>query len=82
LDFALVNSAQLNRVRYKPIEEIQIDYHTRLKFYRYREKSYSGNYKQYRKAVHQGLNYLGICAGGFLAGNTRKIVSILPRCTI
>jgi len=25
-----------------------------------------------QKAVYQGLNYLGICAGGFLAGNTRN----------
>ncbi|MEO5583417.1 MAG: BPL-N domain-containing protein [Saprospiraceae bacterium] len=25
-----------------------------------------------QKAVQEGLNYLGICAGGFLAGNTRN----------
>lgn len=25
-----------------------------------------------QKAVYQGLNYMGICAGGFLAGNTQN----------
>jgi glutamine amidotransferase-like uncharacterized protein len=70
LSYATVSSSQLNAM-----SESQLRGHRLLiipggNFIKIGNSLTSGTTANIRKAVEGGLNYLGICAGGFLAGNS------------
>ncbi len=69
LNYSTVNSSQLNEMA-----ESQISAHRLLivpggDFVAMGNSLTAGTTANVRKAVKAGMNYLGICAGGFLAGN-------------
>ena len=69
LDYSLVNSARLNEM-----PEAQLRQHRLLiipggNFIDMGNGLTAGAAANVRNAVHEGLNYLGICAGAFLAGD-------------
>lgn len=72
LDFALVNSDQLNRLDTTELKKYQLIIISGGNFIDIGKNLTEATSSTIQKSVHQGLNYLGICAGGFLAGNTRN----------
>jgi glutamine amidotransferase-like uncharacterized protein len=72
LDFILVNSVQLNELDTSLLKKYKLIIIPGGNFIDIGKSFTSETTKSIQKAVHQGLNYLGICAGGFLAGNTRN----------
>ena len=72
IDFVTVNSSQLNESdtnQLKKYKLIIIPGGNFIDIGKSLTKEASNNV---RHAVHAGLNYLGICAGGFMAGDTRN----------
>jgi glutamine amidotransferase-like uncharacterized protein len=71
MDFVLVNSEQLNKLdtsQFRKYKLLIMPGGNFIDIGKYLTEETTTNV---RKAIHEGLNYLGICAGGFLAGNTR-----------
>jgi len=72
MDFELVNSAALNRLDTNQLKKHQLLIVPGGNFVDIGKNLTAATTHQIQMAIHQGLNYLGICAGGFLAGNTRN----------
>ncbi|MDP4265399.1 MAG: BPL-N domain-containing protein [Bacteroidota bacterium] len=72
MDFVLVNSAQLNELDTSQLRKYKLIIIPGGNFIDMGKSLTGETTNNIQKAVHQGLNYLGICAGGFLAGNTRN----------
>jgi len=72
LNFELINSAQLNGIDTNQLSEYKLIIIPGGNFIEMGKNLTTGTTRNIQTAVHSGLNYLGICAGGFLAGNTRK----------
>jgi glutamine amidotransferase-like uncharacterized protein len=70
LNFALVNSSQLNELDTSQLRKYKLIIIPGGNFIDMGKSLTKETTNNIRKAVHQGLNYMGICAGGFLAGNT------------
>lgn len=71
-DFVLANSAQLNELDTTQLRKYKLIIIPGGNFIDIGKSLTGETSNNIQKAVHQGLNYLGICAGGFLAGNTRN----------
>ena len=72
MDFALVNSTQLNELDTSRLRKCKLIIIPGGNFIDIGKNLTEETSTKIQKAVHQGLNYLGICAGGFLAGNTQN----------
>jgi glutamine amidotransferase-like uncharacterized protein len=72
LDFVLVNSAELNGLDTSQLRKYKLIIIPGGNFIDIGKSLTAGTTSNIKKAVHHGLNYLGICAGGFMAGNTRN----------
>jgi glutamine amidotransferase-like uncharacterized protein len=72
MDFVLINSAQLNKLDTSQLRKYKLMIIPGGNFIDMGKSLTEETTNNIQKAVHQGLNYLGICAGGFLAGNTRN----------
>ena len=71
MDFILVNSAQLNELDTGQLRKYKLLIIPGGNFIDMGINLTTETSINIQKAVNHGLNYLGICAGGFLAGNTR-----------
>jgi glutamine amidotransferase-like uncharacterized protein len=69
-DYATVNSAQLNAIRESQIRQYRLLIVPGGNFEQIGKSLSLGTSGKVRSAVQNGLNYLGICAGAFLAGNS------------
>jgi glutamine amidotransferase-like uncharacterized protein len=72
MDFVLINSAQLNELDTSQLRKYKLIIIPGGNFIDIGKSLTEETANNIQKAVYQGLNYLGICAGGFLAGNTRN----------
>lgn len=72
MDFVLVNSAQLNELDTSQLRKYKLIIMPGGNFIDIGKNLTKETTNNIQKAVYQGLNYLGICAGGFLAGDTRN----------
>ena len=72
LNFALVNSSKLNELDTSQLRKYKLIIIPGGNFIDIGKSLTVETANNIQKAVYQGLNYLGICAGGFLAGNTRN----------
>ena len=72
LDFELVNTAQLNGIDTNQLKQHQLIIIPGGDFIEMGKSLTTAATHTIQAAVHQGLNYLGICAGGFLAGETHN----------
>jgi glutamine amidotransferase-like uncharacterized protein len=70
LDYSTVNSSQLNEVGQSQIRGYRLLIVPGGNFIDIGNSLTSSTTANIRSAVQNGLNYLGICAGGFLAGNS------------
>ncbi len=70
MGFVLINSAQLNELDTNQLKKYKLIIIPGGNFIDMSKGLTVAATNNIQKAVHQGLNYLGICAGGFLAGNT------------
>jgi glutamine amidotransferase-like uncharacterized protein len=70
LPYSKVNSSRLNRMSESQIREYRLLIVPGGNFVRIGNWLTSGTAAHIRNAVHSGLNYLGICAGAFFAGNS------------
>jgi glutamine amidotransferase-like uncharacterized protein len=71
IDFTLVNSAQLNNLDTSQFRKYKLLIMPGGDFIEIGKNLTEGTTTNIRNAVHEGLNYMGICAGGFLAGNSQ-----------
>lgn len=71
LDFVLANSSQLNALDTSQLSKYKLIIMPGGNFIDMGIHLTEVTCTNIKKAVGQGLNYLGICAGGFLAGDTR-----------
>ena len=72
MDFILVNADQLNELDTNQLRRYKLIIMPGGNFIDIGKSLSAETTNNIQKAVHQGLNYLGICAGGFLAGNTQN----------
>jgi glutamine amidotransferase-like uncharacterized protein len=72
MSFILVNSAQLNDLDTSQLRKYKLIIIPGGNFIAIGKNLTNKTTKNIEKAVHQGVNYLGICAGGFLAGDSRN----------
>jgi glutamine amidotransferase-like uncharacterized protein len=72
LNFVLANSAQLNDLDTTELRKYKLIIVPGGNFIDIGRSLTENTTSNIQKAVHQGLNYLGVCAGGFLAGDTRN----------
>ncbi|WP_428665707.1 BPL-N domain-containing protein [Runella sp.] len=72
LDFVTVDSDQLNELDTNRLKKYKLIIIPGGNFIEMGKGLTPKTANTIQKSVHQGLNYLGICAGGFLAGNTRN----------
>jgi glutamine amidotransferase-like uncharacterized protein len=70
LDYATVNSSQLNEMAEARIRGSRLLIVPGGNFIKIGQSLTARTTKKIRGAVQNGLNYLGICAGGFFAGNS------------
>src|SRR5262249_31357335 len=70
LNYVTVNSRQLNRMTESQIREYRLLILPGGNFIHIGNNLASGTTVNIRNAIHSGLNYLGICAGAFFAGNS------------
>jgi glutamine amidotransferase-like uncharacterized protein len=70
LDYSTVNSSQLNEMGDSQIRRYRLLIVPGGNFIDIGNSLTSSTTANIRSAVQNGLNYLGICAGGFLAGNS------------
>ncbi|HEX4574105.1 MAG TPA: BPL-N domain-containing protein [Gemmatimonadales bacterium] len=69
LDYATVNSSQLNEMGESQLGRYRLLIIPGGDFVEIGKSLTSNTTANIRSAVHNGVNYLGICGGGFLAGN-------------
>jgi glutamine amidotransferase-like uncharacterized protein len=69
LDYSTVNSFQLNRMTESQVAGYQLLIVPGGNFVQMGKNLTVGTAASVRNAVKRGMNYLGICAGGFLAGS-------------
>ena len=72
MDFELVNTAQLNELDTNDLKKYKLIIIPGGNFIEIGKSLTVETAHNIQAAVHGGLNYLGICAGGFLAGNTQN----------
>jgi glutamine amidotransferase-like uncharacterized protein len=72
LDFELINADQLNGLDTNQLSKYKLIIIPGGNFIEMGKNLTTETTRIIQTAVHSGLNYLGICAGGFLAGNTRN----------
>ncbi|MEP7324199.1 MAG: BPL-N domain-containing protein [Saprospiraceae bacterium] len=72
LNFTLINSTQLNGLDTARLKKHKLIIIPGGNFIEMGDNLTHETFINIQNAVHQGLNYMGICAGGFLAGNTRN----------
>jgi glutamine amidotransferase-like uncharacterized protein len=70
LRYSTANSAQLNAMDTSQIRRHRLLIVPGGNFIEIGKGLTSSSAENIRNAVHEGVNYLGVCAGGFLAGNT------------
>ena len=70
LNYSTVNSSQLNQMTESQIQEYRLLIFPGGNFIDIGNSLTSSTTANIRNAVQNGLNYLGVCAGGFLAGNS------------
>jgi hypothetical protein len=70
LNYSTVNSSQLNQMSESQIREYRLLIFPGGNFIDIGNSLTSSATANIRNAVQNGLNYLGVCAGGFLAGNS------------
>ena len=70
MDFVLVNTAQLNGLDTNQLRKYKLIIIPGGNFIEIGKSLTAETTSNIQTAVHGGLDYLGICAGGFLAGNT------------
>ena len=70
LNYSTVNSSQLNQMSESQIREYRLLIFPGGNFIDIGNSLTSSTTANIRNAVQNGLNYLGVCAGGFLAGNS------------
>jgi len=70
LNYSAVNSSRLNQMGESQIRQYRLLIVPGGNFIHIGNSLTSSTTANVRNAVQNGLNYLGICAGGFLAGNT------------
>jgi glutamine amidotransferase-like uncharacterized protein len=70
LNYSTANSSRLNAMSEPQIREYRLLIVPGGNFIEIGRSLTAGTIANIRKAVSSGLNYLGICAGGFLAGNS------------
>jgi len=70
LDYSTTNSSQLNRMNESQIRKYRLLIFPGGNFIDMGNSLTKATATNIHNAVHDGLNYLGICAGGFLAGNS------------
>jgi glutamine amidotransferase-like uncharacterized protein len=70
LDYSTVNSSQLNKMGESQLREYRLLIVPGGNFIHIGKSLSSSTTTNIRSAVQNGLNYLGICAGGFFAGNS------------
>ena len=68
----MVNSAELNKLDTSQLKKYRLIIIPGGNFIDIGKSLTTETTGNIQKAVHHGLNYLGICAGGFLAGNTKN----------
>lgn len=69
LDFSTVNSFELNKMEERDLRRYRLLIFPGGNFVEMGSSLSSTTTANVRAAVHNGLNYLGICAGAFLAGS-------------
>jgi len=69
-DYSIVDSPQLNRMSESQIREYRLLIVPGGNFEHIGNRLASSTTANIRNAIHNGLNYLGICAGAFFAGNS------------
>jgi glutamine amidotransferase-like uncharacterized protein len=72
LDFTLVNSNQLNELETSQLRKYKLLIIPGGNFEEMGKNLTTKTCTNIQNAVYQGLNYLGICAGGFLAGKNQN----------
>jgi len=72
LNFALVNTDQLNGLDTNQLKQYKLIIIPGGNFIEMGKNLTTATAHNIKTAVHNGLNYLGICAGGFLAGDTHN----------
>jgi glutamine amidotransferase-like uncharacterized protein len=72
MDFVLINSAQLNDLDTNQLKKYKLLIMPGGNFIDIGKNLTEETTNKIQTAVYHGLNYLGICGGGFLAGNTRN----------
>ncbi len=70
MDFVLINSAELNALDISQLRKYKLIIIPGGNFIDIGKNLTKETTDNIQQAVYEGLNYLGICAGGFLAGNT------------
>lgn len=70
LNYAAVNSRQLNRMKESQIRQSRLLIVPGGNFVRIGESLTPNATSNIRAAIRNGLNYLGICAGALFAGNS------------
>ena len=70
LDYSRANSAQLNAMSESQVREYHLLIVPGGNFERIGNSLNSGTTTNIRNAIRNGLNYLGVCAGAFFAGNS------------
>ena len=76
LSYSTATSAQLNRMEQSQIRRYRLLIVPGGNFVEIGKSLTPGATANIRKAVEGGLNYLGICGGGFLAGNTIRPTTV------
>ncbi len=72
MDFVLVNSTQLNGLDTNQLKKYRLLIVPGGNFMDIGKSLTAATANNMQRAVYRGLHYLGICAGGFLAGNIRN----------
>jgi glutamine amidotransferase-like uncharacterized protein len=71
-DFVTANTAQLNEFDTTQLKKYKLIIIPGGNFIDMAKSLTEETVQHIQKAVHQGVNYFGICGGGFLAGDTRN----------
>jgi len=71
LNYETVNSAQLNALSEAALSKYKLAIFPGGNFIAMGKSLTTASARNIQTAVHNGLNYLGICAGAFLAGNSK-----------
>ena len=72
LEFTFINSSQLNKLDTNQLKKYKLLIMPGGNFIDMGKSLNEATSSNIQQAVHGGMKYLGICAGGFLAGNTQN----------